>query len=105
MSEDQTLSYENNTDTVTTAENLSESEQESLKVGEEMEAQQEQLLAGKYKDASDLEKPTLNSKENWAKNLRRFQKKQNQKLKLKRKLQNLQLTFLMTYGMKVRKTR
>ena len=59
MSEDQTLSYENNTDTVTTAENLSESEQESLKVGEEMEAQQEQLLAGKYKDASDLEKAYL----------------------------------------------
>ena len=51
MSEDQTLSYENNTDTVTTAENLSESEQESLKVGEEMEAQQEQLLAGKYSSA------------------------------------------------------
>jgi len=59
MSEDQTLSYENNTETVTTAENLSESEQESLKVGEEMEAQQEQLLAGKYKDASDLEKAYL----------------------------------------------
>ena len=59
MSEDQTLSYENNTETVTTAENLSEAEQESLKVGEEMEAQQEQLLAGKYKDASDLEKAYL----------------------------------------------
>ena len=59
MSEDQTLSYENNTETVTTAENLTESEQESLKVGEEMEAQQEQLLAGKYKDASDLEKAYL----------------------------------------------
>ena len=63
MSEDQTLSYENNTDTVTTAENLSESEQESLKVGEEMEAQQEQLLAGKYKDASDLEKAYLELQE------------------------------------------
>ena len=63
MSEDQTLSYENNTETVTTAENLSESEQESLKVGEEMEAQQEQLLAGKYKDASDLEKAYLELQE------------------------------------------
>ena len=30
-------------------------EMDSLKVGEEMEAQQEQLLAGKYKNAEDLE--------------------------------------------------
>ena len=59
MSEEQTLSYENNTDTVSTEENLNEEEQDSLKVGEEMEAQQEQLLAGKYKDAADLEKAYL----------------------------------------------
>ena len=59
MSEEQTLSYENNTETVSTEENLNEEEQDSLKVGEEMEAQQEQLLAGKYKDASELEKAYL----------------------------------------------
>ena len=56
MSEEQTLSYENNTETVSTEENLNEEEQDSLKVGEEMEAQEEQLLAGKYKNAEELEK-------------------------------------------------
>ena len=44
----ETLTYDAGTDTVTTSENLTEAEQESLAVGEEMEAQQEQLLAGKY---------------------------------------------------------
>lgn len=56
MSEEQTLSYENNTESVSTEENLSQEEQDSLKVGEEMEAQEEQLLAGKYKNAEELEK-------------------------------------------------
>ena len=51
----ETLTYDAGTDTVSTAENLTPEEQESLKVGEEMEAQQEQLLAGKYKNAEDLE--------------------------------------------------
>ena len=59
MSEEQTLSYENNTETVSTEENLNEEEQDSLKVGEAMEAEQDQLLAGKYKDASELEKAYL----------------------------------------------
>ncbi len=35
---------------------LNAEEQESLKVGEEMESEQEQLLAGKYKSAEELEK-------------------------------------------------
>ena len=35
---------------------LTQEEQDSLKVGEEVQAQQEQLLAGKYKDAESLEK-------------------------------------------------
>ena len=52
MSEEQTLSMEEPQNT----EVLSEEEQDSLKVGEEMEAEQEQLLAGKYKDPKDLEK-------------------------------------------------
>jgi len=34
---------------------LNEEEQDSLKVGEEMEAAQEQMLAGKYKNAEELE--------------------------------------------------
>ena len=55
MSEEQTLTMEEPQNT----EVLSEEEQDSLKVGEEMEAQQEQLLAGKYKDAADLEKAYL----------------------------------------------
>ena len=56
MSEEQTLSYENNTETVTTEENLSTEEQDSLEVGEQMQAAEDQLLAGKYKDPKDLEK-------------------------------------------------
>ena len=52
----ETLTYDAGTDTITTEDNLSEAEQESLQVGEEMESQQEQLLAGKYKNAEDLEK-------------------------------------------------
>ena len=52
----ETLTYDAGTDTVATEDNLTESEQESLVVGEEMESQQEQLLAGKYKNAEDLEK-------------------------------------------------
>ena len=52
----ETLTYDAGTDTVTTEDNLTEAEQESLRIGEEMESQQEQLLAGKYKNAADLEK-------------------------------------------------
>ena len=54
----ETLTYDPGTDTVTdgTGQNLTPAEQESLAVGTELEAQQEQLLAGKYKDAADLEK-------------------------------------------------
>ena len=55
MSEEQTFSIDNATETVSAEENLTEEEQDSLKVGEEMEAQEEQLLAGKYKDAAELE--------------------------------------------------
>ena len=51
----ETLTYDAGTDTVTTSENLTSEEQDSLKVGEEMQAQQEELLAGKYKNAKELE--------------------------------------------------
>ena len=50
------MTYDPGTDTVTTEENLTPDEQESLAVGEEMEAQQESMLAGKYKNAQELEK-------------------------------------------------
>ena len=49
--ETQTLTYEEPQNT----EVLNEDEQDSLEVGEKMEAELEQLLAGKYKDPKDLE--------------------------------------------------
>ena len=50
------MTYDAGTDSITTEDNLTEAEQESLQVGEAMIEQQEQLLAGKYKNAEDLEK-------------------------------------------------
>ena len=52
----ETLTYDPGTDTVTEGEALTPAEQESLEVGQALEDSQEQLLAGKYKDAADLEK-------------------------------------------------
>ena len=51
----ETLTYENTQET-TSIDNLNAEEQESLKVGEAMEEAQDSLLAGKYKDAQELEK-------------------------------------------------
>tara|TARA_R100001443_G_scaffold73073_1_gene81046 strand:+ start:152 stop:937 length:786 start_codon:yes stop_codon:yes gene_type:complete len=51
----ETLSYDNTPET----EVLTDEEQDSLEVGEELEAQHEQLLAGKYKNAEDLESAYL----------------------------------------------
>ena len=50
----ETLTFENTTET-TSAENLNADEQDSLKVGEAIQDEQENLLAGKYKDAQELE--------------------------------------------------
>ena len=52
MSDEQTLTMEEPQNT----EVLTEEEQDSLKVGEAMESEGEQLLAGKYKNAEELEK-------------------------------------------------
>ena len=52
----ETLTYDPGTDTVTTEENLSTEEKDSLEVGEKLVAEQESLLAGKYKNAEELEK-------------------------------------------------
>lgn len=51
----ETLSYDNTPE----AEVLTAEEQNSLEVGEELVAQQEQLLAGKYKSAEELESAYL----------------------------------------------
>ena len=61
MSEEQTLSMEpeTNTENAESVSDLSTEEKDSLLIGEDMERQQEGLLAGKYKDASELEKAYL----------------------------------------------
>ena len=52
----ETLSYQPEVQTETMPDNLTPEEQENLAVGEQMQADQEQLLAGKYKNAEELEK-------------------------------------------------
>ena len=54
----ETLTMESNVET-TSVDNLSAEEQDSLKVGEQMQEAQDQLLAGKYKNAEELEKGYL----------------------------------------------
>ena len=51
----ETLSYQPEVQTETVPDNLTPEEQENLAVGEKLQADQEQLLAGKYKSAEDLE--------------------------------------------------
>ena len=55
----ETITYDAATDTVSTEGSLTEEEQDSLQVGEQMMAEQEGLLAGKYKSPKDLEKAYL----------------------------------------------
>ena len=52
----ETLSYQPETTTETVPDNLTPEEQDSLAVGEKMQAAQDDLLAGKYKNAEELEK-------------------------------------------------
>ena len=52
----ETLTYDAGTDTVTEGDALTPAEQQSLEVGEALEQSQDELLAGKYKDAQELEK-------------------------------------------------
>ena len=51
----ETLTFEN-TQEATSVDNLTSDEQDSLQVGEAMQEAQDNLLAGKYKDAQELEK-------------------------------------------------
>ena len=55
----ETITYDAGTDTVSTEGSLTADEQDSLQVGEQMMAEQEGLLAGKYKSPKDLEKAYL----------------------------------------------
>ena len=52
----ETMTYDPGTDTVTTENSLTPDEQDSLQVGEALEQEQSNLLAGKYKTAEELEK-------------------------------------------------
>ena len=52
----ETLSYQPETQTESAPDNLTPEEQDSLAVGEKLQAEQEGLLAGKYKSAEELEK-------------------------------------------------
>ena len=52
----ETLTVDTTPQTETAADNLTPDEQDSLAVGEQLAEQQEQLLAGKYKNAEELEK-------------------------------------------------
>ena len=54
--EENTFTVDTTIPTETLTDNLTADEQDSLAVGEEIAEQQEQLLAGKYKDAAELEK-------------------------------------------------
>jgi len=51
----ETMTYDAGTDTVSSSENLTADEQDSLQVGEAMQQEQESMLAGKYKNAQELE--------------------------------------------------
>ena len=56
MAETNTFTVDTTPQTETLTDDLTTDEQDSLAVGEKIVEQQEQLLAGKYKDASELEK-------------------------------------------------
>lgn len=58
----ETLTYDT-TPEVTSVDNLNADEQDSLQVGEQMQEAQDELLAGKYKNADELEKGYLELQE------------------------------------------
>ena len=51
----ETLTFDNTVEQ-TSADSLTADEQDSLQVGEQIQEQEEQLLAGKYENAQELEK-------------------------------------------------
>ena len=60
MSETLTVTDVESTQTAEVVSNLTPDEQDSLQLGEQIVEQQDQLLAGKYKDAQELEKAYIN---------------------------------------------
>ena len=56
MAEENTYTIDNSPQTETMSDNLTADEQDSLAVGEKLVAEQEGLLAGKYKISQELEK-------------------------------------------------
>ena len=56
MAEENTFTVDTTVPTETLTDNLTPDEQDSLAVGEKIVQDQEQLLAGKYKSAEELEK-------------------------------------------------
>ena len=56
MAEENTFTVDTTVPTETLTDNLTPEEQDSLAVGEKIVADQDQLLAGKYKSAEELEK-------------------------------------------------
>ena len=63
----ETLTMESNVET-TSIDSLSKEEQDSLAVGESMQQAQDNLLAGKYKNAQELEKGYLELQQKLATN-------------------------------------
>ena len=63
-----TFTVDTTPDTVTMTDNLTADEQDSLAVGEKIVEGQEQLLAGKYKDAQELEKAYVELQKNLGSN-------------------------------------
>ena len=54
----ETIRYDTSDDPVA-AQSIAEKEAESLRIGEELMAKQEKMLAGKYKNAEELESAYL----------------------------------------------
>ena len=89
----ETLTFENNTE-VTTIDNLNADEQESLEVGEQMQAAEDSRLAGKYENAEQLEKAYIELEKKLAKNLSRKRKAKNlQRHRRKKNLRRPRLIY------------
>ena len=87
----ETLTYDG---TEADAPELTPEEQDSLAVGEKMMADQEELLAGKYRSAQDLEKAYLELQ----KKLGEGEKQTQQKLKVKSLVASLRLRLLLLWS-------
>ena len=59
----ETIRYDTSDDPVA-AQSIAEKEAESLRIGEELMAKQDKMLAGKYKSAEDLEAAYLELQKN-----------------------------------------